>query len=458
VAALSIDSNDLPAANQSGVKQAVNSEVKREPAAPSQPDTSSPSQPDTSFLNRPKIIFDPIVSGIDSRGRAVLRPDVQVADDLGMPDTGSPINQATYVIQDDLPPPAAPYPTETEYPTNEDWTTPVVVGDCEPHDGNGYGMNGHWQGLHRHMNGCGGCGGCASGVGAEYVMHAPFFVDTTQPFNNCYVRGDAAADWDFPDRAEYFWARTPGGRGPADPGLSNAVPPVPLNRGETSVDYQDVVFYIEKGAERFSIGTKIPIRAVDPDIRLNTAGLADMEVISKVVLIDGKCWQLSHIFSTHLPTGSAKRGTGNGHVSLEPGVAVRYKWSDLTYLHGDLTYLFPIAADPDWSGQMLNHGLAISHVWIDTDTYAIIPTLELDAWTVLDGRQTLPGFALNPVTLQRFDEIDTVSMVNIYPGLRWVCDKGCDCGVKEFGISTGVCVTEDSWYEEILRVEFRWSR
>jgi hypothetical protein len=55
------------------------------------------------------------------------------------------------------------------------------------------------------------------------------------------------------------------------------------------------------------------------------------------------------------------------------------------------------------------------------------------------------------------EEIDSVSIVNVYPGLRWVCDKGGDCAVKEFGVSLGACVTEDHWYRGILRLEMRWS-
>jgi hypothetical protein len=40
--------------------------------------------------------------------------------------------------------------------------------------------------------------------------------------------------------------------------------------------------------------------------------------------------------------------------------------------------------------------------------------------------------------------------------LRWVCDTAGDCGVREFGITSGFTVTEDHWYEEILRLELRW--
>lgn len=414
--------------------------------APKQALATSPSAENP--LHRPKLIFQPVAGGVDSRGNALLRPSVQVAPSRHSSVEGEDIQLTQFPGEEPLPigvpgPMASP---EMAYPVDEEWMPPVVYdapcADCEG------GSGGFFHGMHgRQTNQCPG----QTGVGREYVMHAPFFIDRTQPFNHCAVRADAAKNWQFPDRAEYFWARTPGGKGPVDP----FDPP----QAEPSVNYQDVVFSIEKGWERFSINTEIPIRAVDPDIRLNTAGLADMEVTTRTVLLDGCRFQLSQIFSTHLPTGSYSRGTGNGHVSLEPGIAYRYKINDNTYFHGDLTYLFPIGADPDFAGQILNYGLALSHVWIDTDTYAIIPTIEVDCWTVLDGRESLPGIDFNENDpLANSQEIDSMGIVNVHPGLRWVCDKGGDCGVKEFGISSGICVTQDTWYEELVRIEFRWSR
>lgn len=420
-------------------------------------------------LHRPKIIFQPVAGGVDSRGNALLRPSVQVAANDAILTDPDGVQLAQFAEEGTLPlPPQAQQAPETAYPVDEEWMPPVVSEgeycDCE-----GSGGFGHHH-SHGHGFGHGNNQGYV-GVGREYVMHAPFFIDRSEPFNNCFIRGDAAANWEFPDRAEYFWAKTPGGKGPPDPGVDGMG--IPLNRGETSVDYQDIVFSIERGGERFSIATDIPIRAIDPEIRGCTTGLADMEVTSKIVVLDGCRFQLTQIFSTHLPTGSFRRGTGNGHVSLEPGIAYRYKWNDKTYFHGDLTYLFPVGADPFFSGQFLNYGIALSHVWIDADTYAIIPTIEVDAWTVLDGQQTLPGSVFDPGTpagpggmppavppsySAQTEEVDSIGIVNVHPGLRWVCDKGGDCGVKEFGISSGICVTQDSWYEELLRIEFRWSR
>jgi hypothetical protein len=139
----------------------------------------------------------------------------------------------------------------------------------------------------------------------------------------------------------------------------------------------------------------------------------------------------------------------------------------MTYFHGDLKYLFPIGADPDFSGQIFNYGFGWSHVALETDTWALIPTFEVECWTFVDGRQTLPNAMFTPgmpgpppvpAIPAASEEVNTIGIMNICPGLRWVCDKGCDCGTKEFGISAGISVTSDHLYDELLRLEFRWSR
>lgn len=401
-----------------------------------------PLPPTENSFGRPRIIFRPAVVGVDNRGEAVLRPNVAIADGSVMMDGMSAESTGPFVDIERLPPPAQ-HEEDNEYPVHPEWSPylaePAPYVDVGP-------WQKAWYTLMANLNGP---RKCPSGVGPEYVMHAPFWIDTTQPLNNCRVRGDGAIDWEFPDRAEYFWARTPPTVQPEFDGVG----------GETLVDYQDVRFYIERGTDRFSVGTELPIRAVDPEIRRNTAGFADMNLVTKAVLLDGKCWQLTQLFRTYFPTGSKRRGTGNGHFSLEPGVAWRYKWSDITYFHGDLKYWFPIAADPDQSGQVFDYGIGISHVWIDRDDWALIPTLELKAWTILDGQQTLPGtLVVGEEEVLIREEIDTIGILNLHPGLRWVCDKGCDCGTKEFGVTGGFSLTDEHWYRGILRLEFRWTR
>jgi hypothetical protein len=175
-----------------------------------------------------------------------------------------------------------------------------------------------------------------------------------------------------------------------------------------------------------------------------------MNVVTKTVLLDGREWQLTQLFRSYFPTGSASRGTGNGHVSLEPGIALRYKWSPVTYFHGDLKYWFPLGADPDHSGPVLNYGFGISHVAYDSDEFAILPTLELLGWTVLDGRQSLPTGGLP-------QEVDSFGILNLHPGVRFVWDRENDWGRIDLGIGSGFSLTSDHWYSSVFRIDLRCS-
>ena len=265
------------------------------------------------------------------------------------------------------------------------------------------------------------------GIGRDRLANAPFEIDTTQPMNNYRFRIDAAYDQEFPDRAEYFWAKS---------------------AGERSVDYQDARLLMELGGKKFSVGTEIAIRSVDPVDRGDSTGMGDMNVATKTVMLDGNRWQITQIFRSYFNTGSKTHGTGNGHISLEPGMLVRYKWNDVTYLHTEIKYWFPLGGDPDHSGQVLNYGLGLSHLWFDADNFAIIPTLEFVGWSVLDGKQTGPAGAT---------EVDGSGIFNIYPGVRFVYDKGGDLGLFELGIGTGFAVSDTHWYESLFRVDLRWS-
>jgi hypothetical protein len=278
-------------------------------------------------------------------------------------------------------------------------------------------------------------------------MHAISFIDTTQPMQNFRLRFDAGYDYQSPDRAEYFWARI-GGRGPG----SSAAFPAP------SVDYQDIRTYMEVGGDKFSVGTDVPIRIVDPGSPelgspfVNTSGIGDVNITTKLLFLDGKDWQISNLFRTHIPSGDPARGLGTGHASIEPGFAMRYKYSDYTYFHGDLKYWVPLGGDPLHEGEVLNYGIAMSHVWRETDTYAIMPTIELKAYSFLDGKETESG----PPPTDTIN-VDPKGILLAHPGIRWAWDHGTDCGLREVGLFGGFALTSDSLYEELIRLEFRWN-
>ncbi|HEX3656332.1 MAG TPA: transporter [Pirellulales bacterium] len=275
------------------------------------------------------------------------------------------------------------------------------------------------------------------GVGHERVQVAPFGLDVSQPFTNIKLRTDFGYGEQDPDRDEYFWAKTSslGGKG------------LPLP--EKSVNYQEVDLYIEQALNpSFSVATNLPLRFINPVVNPDTAGFGDMSVTTKLVMLNGRKWQITQLFRTYIPTGSFLRGLGTGHVSLQPGLLARYQWTPETYLHGNLEFWVPIGGDPTYDGLIVNYNFGVSHIWYDSDDFAVLPTMEFLGSSAMTGMQTSPSGVPQVV--------DTLTIVNLMPGLRFVRDTCGDCGLFEAGIASGVAVTTNRWYAALLRLELRW--
>lgn len=374
-----------------------------------------------------KIVFRPAVVDVNSNGQPVLRPDVYLAGQVTPPPPPGP-------AQEELPVTAEPV-------VPEEWSVPIVDGAYEQYMSHAAPRLGPIQELCCRVGArLHGPVGCEPGLGTERVMHAISFVDTSQPMQNLRFRVDAGYDYQSPDRAEYFWAKI-NGRGPLV-GAGVAAP---------RVDYQDFRTYMEVGGDKFSVGTDVPIRVLDPDEPFfNTSGIGDVNITTKTLFLDGKFWQLTNLFRTYIPAGDPSKGLGTGHASIEPGFAIRYKYSDYTYFHGDLKYWIPLGGDPEHEGEVLNYGIAMSHVWRETDSTAIMPTIELKAYSFLDGLET-------NITGAPEAAPDPEGILIIHPGIRWAWDHGTDCGLREVGLFSGISLTRDDLYEELIRLEFRWN-
>jgi hypothetical protein len=283
--------------------------------------------------------------------------------------------------------------------------------------------------------------GCDDGIGHERVMFALFETEQSQPQGNFRVRFASSYGLQSPDRAEYLWAMI-GGPGPPNP--------------ETSVDYQDLRATLEAGQGRFSFVTEVPLRMLQPERNNSGSGMGNLSLAPKVVLLDGFDWQISHVFRTYLPTGATGLGASNGHVSLEPGLLIRHRWSCDTYVHGQLKYWIPIAGTPGQAGYVGIFGGGVSHVWLESDAFAVLPTFEIMGYSVNGGGatvpQVLPGGAATGVRTAASEVF-----ANLVPGVRLVLGPEGDLGLCELGIYSGFCTTDSGWYQQQLGVELRWT-
>ncbi len=272
-------------------------------------------------------------------------------------------------------------------------------------------------------------------VGHERLAYALFEMDPAQPFSNFRIRASSTYGHVFPDRAETFWARTVDGKGPRLP--------------ETGVDYQDLRFRLEMGSKAFSTAIEAPFRSLNPEVNSNHTGLSDLQLTIKTVLIDGQAWLVTMYFGSYFPTGSAIGGMSTGHVSLEPGLLLRYKWRESTWLHGQLKYWFPAGGHPTHSGQVLGLGFGASHVWRETDCSAIVPSLELMSHSVQDGQERTP--------LGVIRRVDGTHVFQVVPGVHYVLDRGADFGLLEYGLSMVFPISSDQFYDTKLSFDIRWS-
>jgi len=270
------------------------------------------------------------------------------------------------------------------------------------------------------------------GLGRERLQFALFEIDAAKPFNNYRLRFNSFYRQQYPDRAEYLWAKT-GVRGP----------PLP----ENLLDFQELRLLMESGSGKFSTGIEIPFRWTNPDVNNNHAGIGDLRLTLKTVLFEGQRLMLTHIFRTQFNTGSSKMGMGTGHIALEPGFLAHYQWGDRTWLHGELKYHIPLGGTPVFSGEVMEYGVGLSHLLWESDSVALIPTFEAVGWSVLNGTKTDPFGVPIPA------DVDTI--VNLFPGLRIACDRAGDLGLVELGISGGWGISTERFYEGMWRFECR---
>ena len=169
--------------------------------------------------------------------------------------------------------------------------------------------------------------------------NAAFFQDGPRPVTQTRVRWDHGVNYGFPDTAEFFWARTgAGNKGPA-----NASP---------SLRYSDLTLYQEIAAKGASVFVEMAYRSQTPVNNPGSAGMSDMNVGVKTVLLDRDLLLISMQMKTYIPVGNFRNGLGTGHVSLEPSLMAALKLTPTTYLQTQLAEWIPLGGAPGFAGSV----------------------------------------------------------------------------------------------------------
>ena len=251
------------------------------------------------------------------------------------------------------------------------------------------------------------------------AANAAFFQDNPRPVTQTRLRWDAGFNYGFPDTAEYFLA-------PNGPGQQGAA------RFNFGAKYNDLSLYQEVAAKGASAYVCIPYRNFDPSNgNPGEAGMGDMSLGAKTVLLDRDLLLVSTQLTTYIPVGNPTTGLGTGHVSLEPAMMAALKLCPTTYLQAEVADWIPLGGTPGFAGSVFHYHLSLNQNLIHQgDCLNVVGTVELNGYS-FRGQFTDPSTG-NVVGLSGSNYL------NAGPGIRvQFCDR-CDMGIgMVFGFGNG---------------------
>ncbi len=268
------------------------------------------------------------------------------------------------------------------------------------------------------------------------------------------VRFDGAMHSRTPDRAEFFYAKCgcyrdlPAANPAHDPDAPGPGPGV-----IDDLNFRQLYVQAEYAASaRFSVFGELPLRWLQPQTAgtfENQSGLGDITAGVRLALADTPSHLLTGQVKAFLPSGDAGKGLGTDHVSIEPGLLYLQQLSDRAAIESQVALWIPVggsngvptSAADTFAGNVLTYGIGPSVDVYRSGDVRVTPVVELVGWRVLSGFQTAdPGDASG------------INIVNLKFGARAAWGRG-----NSVYAGYGRALTEADWYNDIVRVEYRFS-
>jgi hypothetical protein len=265
-----------------------------------------------------------------------------------------------------------------------------------------------------------------------------------------------------PDRAEFFYAKCGCFKD------AGADPDAPGPRPGSAADLNFQQFYISGEYavnDRFSAFGLAPIRWIQPQSFIpgtipgngpgfpDQSGIGDLRAGVKVGVAASADQSVTAQAQVYFPTGDAGKGLGTNHASIEPALLYYQRVSDVVALESQVGVWFPLGGSSafpgddhgNYSGNILYYGIGPSFEVYKGDQVQVAPVIELVGWRVLRGFQTVPG---SPVSAPA---ADGTNIVNLKVGARFSINRG------SFYFGYGHALTDATWYDDIVRFEYRYS-
>jgi hypothetical protein len=289
------------------------------------------------------------------------------------------------------------------------------------------------------------------------------------------IRFDHATQNTVPDRAEYFYAKCGCYQGLSGHpvvgvrALADGQAPGPGPTIVTDLSFQQLYLEGEYAhTPRFSLFAEVPLRWIQPqafagpnqfgDVQSeafgppSAGGIGDVRAGVRYGLAAAPDQSLTVQLRAFLPTGSAARGLGTDHASLEPALLLYQRASDRLAVEGQIGVWFPLGGsagaptdvDDRFAGNVFFYGIGPSYDLYEGNRVRFSPVVELVGWRVLGGFQTrVTGAALDV-------DAGGTNIVNLKLGGRIAWGPH-----SSLYVGFGHALTAQTWYEDIVRFEYR---
>jgi len=294
------------------------------------------------------------------------------------------------------------------------------------------------------------------------------------------IRFDAAFNDQFPDLAEFFYAKCGCYKAWAP---STALDPNAAGPGggvPTRLNFQQYYVRAEYAPlRRFSFYVEVPFRWIQPQGFLalgssfpafpNEGGISDIQAGFKLAVVANRKQYLTVQMQGSFPSGNASKGLGTGHYSVQPELTYYQRLPGRAALEAEGGILLPIgnstgvpntgsttnfASGSSFAGSVFFYGVGPSYKLYDGEKVQIAPVLEMVGWHILSGYVTdianpiIPG---GPTLSGIADPAAGINIVNLKAGVR------ISFGHSSIYAGFGHALTHVTWYQDILRIEYRYA-
>jgi hypothetical protein len=282
------------------------------------------------------------------------------------------------------------------------------------------------------------------------------YIDDAVVGSKVRIRFDAGLGNHVPDRAEFFYAKC--GCYRFIPGNVNFDPNAPGPGPGIVTDMNFQQFYVQGEyavTDRFSAFAELPVRWIQPQAFVpdtgsftSQSGISDLRAGVKFAVLSESRQTVTVQLKAFVPTGKALNGLGTDHASLEPALLLYQRVSDRLSIESQVgdwhpfggSKGVPITASGKFAGDVFFYGIGPSYEVYQGTRARVAPVVELVGWHVLGGFQTPP------------QDASGTNIVNLKFGARALWDSR-----HSFYVGYGHALTTATWYDDIVRFEYRFA-